>query len=61
MGATGMCHESTASIDAAADWLLSESDRTGQAILPEIKQRFGLTNLEAVEAIREANRRRRSS
>lgn len=57
-GTTGLSHEHSASIDAAADWLLSESDRTGQAILPEIKQRFGLTSLEAVEAIREANKRR---
>lgn len=40
MVATGICHESSASIDAAADWLLSETDRTGQAILPEIKQRL---------------------
>lgn len=60
-GTTGLCHEATASIEAAAQWLLSEPDRTGQAIVPEIKQRFGLTTLEAVEAIREANRRRPAS
>ncbi len=50
-------HTATAAIDAAADWLLS-ADRTGQAIVPELRQRFGLTSLEACEAIREANRRR---
>lgn len=59
-GSTGCCHESSASIDAGADWLLSE-DRTGQAIVPELRQRFGLTTLEAIEAIREANKRRQSA
>jgi len=60
-GSTGIDHESSASIDAAADWLLSEPDRTGQAILPEMRQRFGLTSPEAIEAIREANKRRQSA
>lgn len=59
-GSTGCCHESSASIDAGADWLLSE-DRTGQAIVPELRQRFGLTTPEAIEAIREANKRRRAA
>lgn len=51
-------HEHSAVIDLAASWLLSEPDRRGQAIVPELKCRFGLTTLEAIEAIRAADRRR---
>ncbi|MHA6644577.1 hypothetical protein [Mesorhizobium sp. A623] len=56
-GTTGLCHETSATIDAAAVWLVA-ADRTGQAIVPELRQRFGLTTMEAIEAIREANRQR---
>lgn len=52
-GTTGLCHESTATIDAAARWLAAQGDMRGRAIVPELKTRFGLTNLEAVEVIRE--------
>ena len=58
MTATPPEHEHSPRIDLAADWLLSERHGTGQAIVPQIKQRFGLTSMEAVEAIREANKRR---
>ena len=48
-------HTSTAAIDAAARWLVDEGDTTGRAIVPELKCRFGLTAVEACQAIKEAN------
>lgn len=52
-------HEHSAAIDEAARWLAAIADPSGMAIVPELKTRFGLTALEACEAIRHANEIRR--
>lgn len=52
-------HEHSAAICEAARWLAAIKDPTGRAIVPELKTRFGLTVLEAIEAIRAANEIRR--
>lgn len=46
-------------VEAAAKWLAAGRDQTGRAILPEMKIRFGITGLQACEAIRLAQRLRR--
>ncbi|ESY32757.1 MULTISPECIES: hypothetical protein [unclassified Mesorhizobium] len=52
-------HEHSAAIDEAAAWLRSDSrERISRPIIPHLKQAFGLTAAEAIEAIREANLRR---
>lgn len=52
-------HEHSAAIDEAAAWLRSGSrERISRPIIPHLKQAFGLTAAEAIEAIREANLRR---
>jgi hypothetical protein len=43
-------------VRAAAEYLAGPRNRTGQATVPDIKCRFGLTTPEAIEAIRLANR-----
>lgn len=48
-GSTGHCHESSSTIDIAAQWLVAQGDMTGRAIVPELKQRFGLTALECCQ------------
>lgn len=53
---TGLCHESSAAIDEAARWLAAEHHRCGEAKIPAVRRRFGLTAHEAVCAIREARR-----
>lgn len=54
-GTTGLSHEHSAAIDAAAEWLASTSqEKRPHPIVPALRQRFGLTALEAVQAIREA-------
>jgi hypothetical protein len=54
-GSTGHCHETTAAISVAAEWLAStpQSDRP-HPIVPHLQKTFGLSALEAIEAIREA-------
>lgn len=43
-------------IDAAAIWLTeTPRDKRGGPAVPELKRRFGLTAVEAIEAIRAAN------
>lgn len=42
-------------VQAAAEWLANGRDQTGRAIVPEMKIRFGITALQACEAIRLAN------
>lgn len=58
-GTTGLDHASTAAIDEAVAWLVvnPRSTRT-TATVPELRQRFGLTPVEACQAIGIANRRR---
>ncbi|MEZ5782368.1 MAG: hypothetical protein R3D70_12220 [Rhizobiaceae bacterium] len=54
-GTTGLSHEHSAAIETAAEWLAStpQSDRP-KPIVPHLQKAFGLTALEAIEAIREA-------
>jgi len=45
-------------IDAAAEWLRTKPhERIDRPIVPQLKERFGLTAKQAIEAIREANLR----
>lgn len=44
----------------AAHWLLSHCDRRTTPIVPTIRRQFGLTAVQAIDAIREANRLRAS-
>lgn len=52
-------HEHSAMICEAARWLLGPRERTGRATVPELRDRFGLNPVEAIDAIREAHRIRR--
>lgn len=56
-GSTGICHESTATIDEAAAWLAMQSPRPSP-VVPALQKRFGLTAVESCAAIREASLRR---
>jgi hypothetical protein len=60
-GTTGLSHGHSAAVDQAAEWLaaLQDHDRP-RPIVPLLRQLFGLTALEAVEAIREAAARGRA-
>ena len=61
-GTTGCCHESNAAVDEAAAWLASTPvELRPHPLVPALRARFGLTAIEAVTAIREANRRRRAA
>ena len=53
-------HTATAAIDDAARWIIAQGDTRGRALVPELKCRFGLTAVEACQAIREANLIRRA-
>lgn len=52
-------HSYTAAIDEAARWLVSPRERSGQSVMVEMRQRFGLTIAEAIEAVAQANTLRR--
>ena len=54
-GTTGLSHEHSAAIDAAAEWLAStpQAERP-HPLVPHIQRTFGLTAIQAIEAIREA-------
>lgn len=55
MGDTGTDHEHREAIGEAARWILwGERDRS-VPLVPQLKQRFGLSGKEACEAIVEAN------
>jgi hypothetical protein len=55
-GSTGLSHEHSAAVTVAAEWLCSiPFPLRPRPIVPELQRRFGLTALQAVEAIREAN------
>lgn len=56
-GTTGLCHQSTAAIGEAAEWLAS-LDTPPSPIIPALRERFGLTPREACAAIRDASDRR---
>ena len=55
-GSTSCCHEGSAAIDEAAVWYREHRDTCERPVLPALRQRFGLSALEAVIAIREARR-----
>ncbi|MEO3385107.1 hypothetical protein [Mesorhizobium sp. CAU 1741] len=58
-GSTGCDHEHSAAVDEAAAWLSQTPPQAiGKPVIPALRQRFGLTPLEACEAVREANLRR---
>lgn len=52
---TGLDHESSAAVDEAAIWYRANRDQVERPVVPALRQRFGLTPLEACQAIREAN------
>lgn len=55
-GTTGLGHTSTAGIDEAARWLVDMSERDWRKpIVSQLRERFGLTTKEAVEASVQAN------
>ena len=55
-GTTGHSHEHSEAVTVAAEWLRGiPSLQRPRPIIPVLRERFGLTALEAVEAIREAN------
>lgn len=43
------------SVAAAASWLATGSADRSKPVVPQLKERFGLTALQAVQAMREAN------
>ncbi|TIN38828.1 MAG: hypothetical protein E5Y10_24925 [Mesorhizobium sp.] len=51
--------EPDVAVQAAAEWLAAGRGRTGRAIVPEMKIRFGITTPQACEAIRMAQQLRR--
>jgi hypothetical protein len=42
-------------VSLAAKWLATGSADKSKAVVPQLKERFGLTALQAVEAMRESN------
>lgn len=53
---SGIDHEHTARIGEAALWLATSYHKSGcRNVIVELRDRFGLTALQATEAIREAN------
>lgn len=54
-GSTGHCHESTAAIDMALQWLIEtpSAKRPDRPLVPVLREIFGLTAVQACEAIRE--------
>jgi hypothetical protein len=58
-GTTGLCHETTAAIDEAARWLAEHRQELRQQlrpIIPALRERFGLSNKDAILAAVEAVR-----
>lgn len=53
LGPTGLDHETSASIDEAASWL-STQPQWPSPIIPALRQRFALSPVDAVQALREA-------
>ncbi|MBB4277252.1 hypothetical protein GGE12_005055 [Rhizobium mongolense] len=54
---TGLCHEASEQITVAATWYRQHREECPRPIVPHLRQTFGLSALEACEAIAEANRR----
>ena len=55
---TGLCHQSSAAVDIAAQWLSKHRDDIPGFAIPFVRERFGLTSLEAIEALKEGHRLR---
>ncbi len=53
---TGPCHESTEQISVAAAWYRQHKAECPRPIIPHLRQRFGLSPLQACEALSDANR-----
>ncbi|MGX1256618.1 hypothetical protein AB7M37_001114 [Sinorhizobium fredii] len=54
-GTTGLCHERSALVETAAQWLVDQNP-TPRPIIPALRQRFPLSALEAVESAALAER-----
>lgn len=52
---TGCDHESNQAVLEAARWLATGGSDRARPPVPQLRERFGLSPAEAVEAIREAN------
>ena len=55
---TGLCHQSSASVEIAAQWISRHRDEIPGFAIPFVRERFGLTSLEAIEALKEGHRLR---
>jgi hypothetical protein len=55
---TGLCHQGSAAVEIAARWLAEHRDELPDAAIPFVRERFGLTALEAIEALKEGHRLR---
>ncbi len=54
-GSTGLCHAASGQVEIAADWLSRQIENPGP-VVPVLKERFGLSAVEACEAIALARR-----
>lgn len=55
-GPTGLCHQASAAIDIAAAWYRANATTCEHPIIPTLRNRFGLTPLQAIAVLREAAR-----
>lgn len=51
---TGLCHESTEQITIAAAWYRQHREECPRPVVPHLRQTFGLSPLQACEAVAEA-------
>lgn len=51
-GLTGISHVHSASVEEAARWLSRHRQECPKNIIPFVRERFGLSNLEAIEALK---------
>lgn len=49
-GTTGLSHEHSAAVELAARWLAEHRTSLTKAIIPALRERFGLSINEAIEA-----------
>jgi len=53
---TGLCHQSSAAIEIAAAWYRAHGATCEHPVIPALRRRFGLTPLQAIVVLREAQR-----
>ncbi|RUW81489.1 hypothetical protein [Mesorhizobium sp. M2A.F.Ca.ET.067.02.1.1] len=53
---TGLCHQSSAAIEIAAAWYRAHFATCEHPVIPALRKRFGLTPLQAIAVLREAQR-----